>query len=140
MNRWRSCASSRTLLTQSAKSKNHQKYTRFAIVGHARTGSNFLFEALDQLDTVQMNHEVYAHHNRDFGENFEGIWNTVFSPAGAGIRAVGFKVFYYHLSAGEWSRLARDRELKVVHLLRRNRLRTLLSLELARRSDVWSVK
>jgi LPS sulfotransferase NodH len=57
------------------------------------------------------------------------------------IRAVGFKLFYYHARDGHkasiWSYLRGRTDLKVVHLKRRNLLRTHLSRQRAALTDQW---
>jgi LPS sulfotransferase NodH len=57
---------------------------------------------------------------------------------GPGIKAVGCKIFYYHLTDEEWTKLASHKGLKILHIMRRNRLRTIVSLEIARRTDRWA--
>ena len=51
---------------------------------------------------------------------------------------VGFKVFYNHLTDDEWKRLAARDDLKVIHLTRQNRLRTIISLEIAFKTGQWT--
>jgi LPS sulfotransferase NodH len=57
------------------------------------------------------------------------------------VRAVGFKLFYYHARVPPWSEiwqeLREDPGVRVIHLTRRNILRTHLSRVLAARSDRW---
>lgn len=113
-------------------------YCRFAIVGHARTGSNFLLDALSQVPSIKMHDEIFASHNRTTGEDFAKIWQSVFEKQRSRTRAVGFKLFYYHLTPDEWKSFVDDHELVVIHLLRRNRLRTLVSLDIAFSTSRWT--
>jgi hypothetical protein len=59
-----------------------------------------------------------------------------------GIRAVGFKLFYYHAQDGErrnlWEYLANRPGLFVIHLKRRNTLREWLSIRRAEQTGDWS--
>jgi hypothetical protein len=59
-------------------------------------------------------------------------------------KAVGFKIFYYHPLDDEsgmiWEDLTRDRNLIVIHLMRRNLLRTEVSRKIAGKVDVWKVE
>ena len=42
----------------------HQIDQRFAIVGNARTGSNYLLDGLKTSPSIRMYHEIFADHNR----------------------------------------------------------------------------
>lgn len=116
----------------------HQVDQRFAIVGNARTGSNFLLDGLRSSPAIRMYHEIFASHNREVGKDFEKILSTVYQYEGISTRMVGFKVFYNHLTDDEWVKLAARKELKVIHLTRRNRLRTVISLEIAFKTGRWT--
>lgn len=128
----------RSLLAQFLKTfAQHQNYRKFAVVGHARTGSNFLLAGIQQLPGVQLHHEVFASHERPENEAFGTTLNRIYSPQPRSVRAVGFKVFYYHLNDSEWAQLA-EAGLSIIHLIRRNRVRTMLSLEIAEQTDEWA--
>ena len=111
---------------------------RFAIVGNARTGSNYLLDGLRTSSSVRMYHEIFADHNRQVGKDFDKISSTVFQPESKSTKVVGFKVFYNHLTDDEWKRLLAWRALKIIHLTRRNRLRTVISLEIAFKTGQWT--
>jgi len=111
---------------------------RFAIVGNARTGSNYLLDGLRTSPSVRMYHEIFADHNRQVGQDFDKISSTVFQPESKSTKIVGFKVFYNHLTDDEWKRLLAWRDLKIIHLTRRNRLRTVISLEIAFKTGQWT--
>ena len=116
----------------------HQVDQRFAIVGNARTGSNFLLGGLKSSPSIQMYHEIFASHNRKVGENFEKILATIYQYEKKSTRMVGFKVFYNHLTDEEWKKLVAHKDLKIIHLTRRNRLRTVISLEIAFKTGQWT--
>jgi LPS sulfotransferase NodH len=116
----------------------HSVEQRFAIVGNARTGSNYLLDGLKSSPAIRMYHEIFASHNRRVGADFDKILSTVFQYEDKSTQAVGFKVFYNHLTEEEWSKLLAYRELKVIHLTRRNRLRTVISLEIAFKTGQWT--
>jgi LPS sulfotransferase NodH len=111
---------------------------RFAIVGNARTGSNFLLDGLKSSPSVRMYHEIFADHNRRVGEDFDRVFSTVFQPESQSTKIVGFKVFYNHLTEDEWQKFLACRDLKIIHLIRRNRLRTVISLEIAFKTGQWT--
>jgi LPS sulfotransferase NodH len=116
----------------------HQVDQRFAIVGNARTGSNYLLSGLKSSPTIRMYHEIFASHNREVGRDFDKILSTIYQYESKATQLVGFKVFYNHLTDEEWGKLAAHRELKLIHLTRRNRLRTVISLEIAFKSGQWT--
>jgi LPS sulfotransferase NodH len=116
----------------------HQVDQRFAIVSNARTGSNYLLDGLKTSPAIRMYHEIFASHNREVGKGFQKILSTVFQYESKDTKLVGFKVFYNHLTDDEWTKLAAHRDLKVIHLTRRNRLRTIISLEIAFKTGQWT--
>ena len=116
----------------------HQDYTRFALVGYARTGSNFLAGGIESSDAVQVDHEIFAAHNREIGKDFDKILSRLYGKKNNNIQAVGFKLFYYHLTDQEWQKFLMRDEFRIIHLTRRNRLRTLVSLDIAFKTDQWT--
>ena len=116
----------------------HQIDQRFAIVSNARTGSNYLAGGLKTSPSIRMYHEIFADHNRQIGKDFEKIFSTVFQHESTFTKIVGFKVFYNHLTEDEWQKLMAYKDLKVIHLTRRNRLRTVVSLEIAFKTGQWA--
>jgi LPS sulfotransferase NodH len=116
----------------------HQVDQRFAIVGNARTGSNYLLDGLKTSPSIRMYHEIFADHKRQIGKNFDGVFSTVFQPESKSTKMVGFKVFYNHLTQDEWQKFLTCKDLKIIHLIRRNRLRTVISLEIAFKTGQWT--
>lgn len=116
----------------------HQVDRRFAIVGNARTGSNYLLDGLKSSPAIRVYHEIFASHNRKVGEDFDKILSTVYQYESKSTEMVGFKVFYNHLTDEEWNKLVARRDLKIIHLTRRNRLRTVISLEIAFKTGKWT--
>lgn len=110
----------------------------FAIVSTARTGSNYLSGGLETSPSVRVYREIFADHNREIGKDFEKILSTVFQYENKATEVVGFKVFYNHLTEEEWRKLMAYRDLKVIHLTRRNRLKTVISLEIAFKTGHWT--
>src|SRR4026208_141047 len=92
---------------------------RFAIVGNARTGSNFLLDGLKSSPSIKMYHEIFAEHNRKIGTDFDAILSTLFQYESKSTELVGFKLFYNHLTDEEWNKLLAYKDLKVIHLTRR---------------------
>jgi LPS sulfotransferase NodH len=116
----------------------HPVDRRVVIVGNARTGSNYLLDGLKTSPAIRMYHEIFASHNREVGRDFEKILSTVYQYESKSTEMVGFKVFYNHLTDEEWKKLVAHKDLKVIHLTRRNRLRTVISLEIAFKTGQWT--
>jgi LPS sulfotransferase NodH len=116
----------------------HQVDQRFAIIGNARTGSNYLLDGLKTSPAIRMYHEIFASHNRELGKDFEKILSTLYQYESQSTKVIGFKVFYNHLTEDEWQKLVACKDLNVIHLTRRNRLRTVISLEIAFKTGRWT--
>ena len=118
----------------------HRNYTRFAVIGHSRTGSNYIFISLKYSNCVRMYHEVFARRNRKrAGKKFDMIFPMLFRKENRNIKAVGFKLFYDHLTIDEWEKFLSHKYLRIIHLTRENRLRTIVSLDIAFKTDQWSI-
>jgi LPS sulfotransferase NodH len=117
----------------------NRKYDKFILVSHARSGSNLIINALNSCHNIDASSEIFAGHNRVFGENYDSIINDCFSDKPEYIKAVGFKVFYYHLTNDEWKKLSDIKDLRIIHLKRINRLRTIASLDIAFKTNKWVI-
>jgi len=118
----------------------HRNYKRFAVIGHSRTGSNYLFVGLNSSNCIKMYHEVFAKRHRETaGKEFDLIFPMLFRKESRNIKAVGFKLFYEHLTIDEWEKFLSHKYLRIIHLTRENRLRTIVSLDIAFKTDQWSV-
>jgi LPS sulfotransferase NodH len=113
-------------------------YRKFIILSRSRTGSNLLLSYLNNHPNIVANHEIFQ---RPSKKGYEKILNKQFKMYPKSIKAVGFKIFYNHPLGEEnnelWSELVNMKELYVLHLKRKNILRTLISLKLALVSDTW---
>jgi hypothetical protein len=133
-------------------------YRRFMILSGPRTGSHMLAQALNssprivcfrevfngQLDFIQYQVDGYDDFSaRDIALRREDpvrfLRERIFCEHPEGVRAVGFKFHYGHQwdFPGILDALAADDGLHVVRLERRNLLRMLVSLKLARSTGVW---
>jgi LPS sulfotransferase NodH len=138
--------------------KGHADYVRFVVLGRSRSGSNLLRGLLNAHPQVVALGELFQGERRlewgvpglPTGARTVDAWRhdpvrfletAVFGPAPAGVRAVGFKIFYYHARGGAWQPvwdyLVRDRAIHVIHIKRANVLRTYLSRQLAAVTNRW---
>ena len=104
----------------------NNQYRRFIVLSRSRTGSNLLISLLNSHPHIYTEREIFG---KLSGRNY--------------VKAKGFKIFYYHPldddSCSIWDELQSLDDLYVIHLKRRNILRTLLSRKTAGIQDVWSV-
>jgi LPS sulfotransferase NodH len=143
-----------------------RRYTKFIILGTGRTGSNMLLSALGQHSNAVVYGEIFnnTRHDRlgynnkfylpyisyqtalkireDFPIRF--LEDHIFRVFHRDTAAVGFKFFYWHCQEDHWrcvwDYLKEKKEIKIIHIKRKNKLRTLVSLKLAQQSKQWSQK
>lgn len=138
-----------------------QTYRRFVILGMGRTGSNYLATSLRSLTGWKVFGELFNDTDQKSilwecrgrvstphqlkvraREPLRFMKEFVFGPKPAGVRAVGFKLFYYHARDGVaqdvWNYLA-DESIHVIHLRRRNLLEMHLSMMDATQTNEWSL-
>ncbi|MCH7837948.1 MAG: hypothetical protein IIC26_05505 [Chloroflexi bacterium] len=144
--------------SQRAAKAGQPGYTRFIILSDARTGSHMLAQALNSsrnivcfrevfnetLDFIQYGVEGYDNFSTEDKalrqeEPLRFLDERIFCRYPDKIKAVGFKYHYGHVFGfpGVVERLAEDTELRVLHLRRRNKLRSLVSLRFAERTGGW---
>jgi len=122
-----------------ASAAGHKDYVPFIVLAHARTGSNMLLSMLRSHPQVLVSGEVFARVEPD------ALHATVVRTFGRRVprrvTAAGCKGFYYHPlgdhSGALWRELDAIRDLHVVHLRRRNIVRTVVSREIAAQRDEW---
>ena len=118
----------------------HSDFRHFIILTRSRSGSNMLVSFLNSHPNIRADGEVFSKLN---GRRHEAIFAKAFSKQPKYIKAKGFKVFYYHPLDDDsdvlWEYLTSLDGLRVIHLRRRNILRTLISRKIAGIHDVWRV-
>lgn len=116
----------------------NKDYNKFIILTRSRTGSTLLVKLLNSHPLVETQVEPFR---RKFWRSSSMIWSRVFSFKPKHIQQVGFKLMYYHdydlKKNNVWHILQNNREVKVIHLQRRNLLRCLVSREIAFQTNVF---
>lgn len=121
------------------KKVGHREFKRFIVLARSRTGSNMLISFLNHHPNIYARGEIFRRLN---GRDYKDILNSAFSKQPYYIKATGFKIFYGHpldnKSCGIWNDLENMQGLYVIHLKRRNILRTLISRKLANTYGFWA--
>lgn len=132
----------------------HLEYVRFIILGRRRTGSTLLRGLLSshrQIISLGEIFQKYPHVDLQLplyresksllslglSDPIEFLETKVFRKYPRLISAVGFKIFYNHAQnehwKSVWEHLKSQKDLKVIHMKRKNILRTILSTKVAAR-------
>jgi len=114
-----------------------RNFERVAILGHARTGSNFLASGLRSSRSIRLYDEIFGAHNREIGKDYERTFSVLLRKQLRSIKVVAFKLFYYHLSEEEWNKFLHNDNIKIIHITRKNPLRTIISLDIAFKTGQW---
>jgi LPS sulfotransferase NodH len=116
-------------------------YAKFIILTRSRTGSNLLIDYLNSHRGVFARNEIFR---RLDGREYPAVWRALFKKHPFFTKAVGFKIFYDHpldaADCGIWEALEHDRTIKVIHLVRENILRSVVSQRIAEKTDFWFQK
>lgn len=116
----------------------HSDYTPFVVLSRSRTGSNLLASFLNSHPHAHVEGEIFGRLN---GQDQRAILDRVWGRQARYIRAKGFKLFYYHPLDGDpehlWNMIRSVDGVRVIHLRRRNLLRTLASRRIAEQQGVW---
>ncbi len=133
-------------------------YVKFIILGRSRTGSNFLRGLLASRGGVTVLGEIFKNPakiewgTKGFPVGFGAghryqrdpigfLERDVFRPLPGSVEALGFKLFYYHAAEPGrkqvWDHLRQRKDVRIIHLMRRNILKTHLSRQRAGRNDEW---
>jgi LPS sulfotransferase NodH len=117
----------------------HHHYRRFIILARGRTGSNLLISYLRSHAQIHAQPlEIFSKLN---GRSYQSILNEAFSKEPFYVKAAGFKMMYSHPlddhDCGIWDELENMEGLHVIHLKRRNMLRSIVSMRIAKKQGVW---
>jgi len=116
----------------------HKNYHKFVVVSQSRTGSTLLMALLNNHDNIICEGELFK--NLD-GKSCKQIWDNFFKNKPKKIQQVGFKLFYTHPLKGDqsvWEFIENDKRITVVHLVRKNWLRVLLSQKIGLKTKLWT--
>ena len=119
----------------------NRKYVKFIILTRSRTGSNLLVDYLNSHGKIFARSEIFRHLK---GRKWQAILRSIYRKHPFFTKAAGFKIFYSHpLDEPEcdiWDALEKDRAIRVIHLVRNNVLRSIVSHQIAEKIDFWFQK
>ncbi|MGF1637692.1 MAG: sulfotransferase [Cyclobacteriaceae bacterium] len=121
----------------------HRSYTRFVIVSHPRSGSTLLHTLLNAHPQIHSRGEILQPYiNSDIHIDASKLYEHIFRPMSTNIRAVGFKFFFKYFKAPTGKavveELCQDKDVRIILLKRKNLLRAIISLEIARKTRKFS--
>ncbi|MCB0211373.1 MAG: sulfotransferase domain-containing protein [Anaerolineae bacterium] len=148
---------SRNFAISSGLMGGHSDYVKFIILGRSRTGSTLLRSLLNSHSQIVTYNEIFRNYNEPLWDAnlpkstktlalmqerpLEFLESTAFRPFPRHISAVGFKLFYYHAHNEAWmpiwSYLKDRKDLKIIHIKRKNILKTHLSHKRALDNHTW---
>ena len=138
--------------------EGQSKYVRFIIVCAGRCGSSLLRSLLNSHRRIVAFGEIFGNGDKigwdlpGYSQNHkiltlfranpsEFLKKRVFGKYPIGIGAVGFKFIYAHKNLSSWKSLGsfikNERRFQIIHLKRRNILRSYLSLLTAFQTNQW---
>lgn len=118
-----------------------KKYDKFIVITRSRTGSNLLMSFLNSHPDIIAKGELFR---RLEGQSCKKVWEIIYTKKPKHIKYVGFKIFYYHPLDSEdrevWNYIKKDKSIKLIHLTRQNMLETVVSRQIADKTNVWTNK
>lgn len=139
----------------------NQNYKRYVIFGHQRCGSSVLTSGLKSHPNIKAFAEVFTPSLITF--NYKGydnqslpmlkyrnalpvtfLENVIFAEQAQDTVAVGFKVFPDQIDNARfepvWKWLKQEKDIALIMLNRDNSLKTLCSVQIAKKTGVWGIK
>ena len=117
----------------------NRDYQKMVILGRQRTGSSLLVWLLRSNARIEIPGEVFRLLK---GSSCREVWNKTFGRHLPWVRYVGFKIFYYHPEDSQdsevWYLIRKDPTIKIIHIKRRNLLRTYISKLIAQKTGAWN--
>lgn len=151
------------LRDESIKGAN-TKYVKFIIFAFARSGSTFLHGSLLENKNIIQYSEIFSNPNKiTFGNAYGNNHNEtpkelltlrnehpidflekyIFTSYNSAIKAVGFKVFPEQLENDKfkqvWLWIVKNKDIKIINLIRHNFLKSYLSRSIARKDKVYNI-
>jgi len=131
----------------------HDNYQKILLLGNARVGSTLLQSYLNKHPYIYCEGEIYnTDHLKIYGKADElrqqmnnnpmKFLNTYGYPKHSKkIQFADFKLFYSHFKTEKtniiWDYLIENKDIKIIHIKRKNSLRNFVSLKIAAKTNEW---
>lgn len=117
-------------------------YSAFALLCEPRSGSTLLHTYLNSHPQVLSYGEVLRMELEKGNRSNNIVSDIIFKPHAPQIKAVGLKLFYEYVDHPDYrdsfSQIVERKDVKVIHLVRKNLLELYVSLKTAEQTNVWS--
>lgn len=117
----------------------HRNYKKFVIISDSRTGSTLLMQLLNSHPEILAFGEEFKYLK---GSSCRQVWDKIYRKRPKKIQWVGFKLFYVHPSSGNdrevWELIQQDTEIVIIHLTRKNILRSYVSKQIGLKTRKWT--
>ena len=120
-------------------------YTSFVILCAPRSGSTLLHTYLNFHSHIKSYGEVlreYFESNNLEKESENLVERLVFKPHSTNCKAVGLKIFYEYYQqqsyAASFQKVVNRKDVKIIHLIRKDILKLYVSLKIAEKTNIWS--
>lgn len=123
--------------------KKRSDYTKFIILSSGRCGSTLLHTYLNSHPSILSKGEILRELYDGDGPNApKEVDDIIFKPQGNHIKSVGLKLFYDYRDMNNFKNafqaIAKDQSIKVIHLVREDKLAQFVSYKRAWRDLEWS--
>ncbi len=133
--------------------RGHRNYQRILLLGTARVGSTLLQSYLNKHTNIYCEGEIYnVNHLKMYGKagmlkkrmnndtiNYLNLYG--YPKHSKKIKFAGFKLFYSHFRTEKtkilWDFLIQNKDIKIIHIIRKNTLRNFVSLKIAYKTNEW---
>lgn len=120
--------------------KRNLSFQKFVIICKGRTGSSMLTRMLDSHSQIKCKGEILKDPDSEPRDEI----NNIYSPQYRHVKAVGFKLHYNHPGGANhditWDLIKADSDIKIIHLHRRNVLRSHVSEIISQKTRVFQLK
>ncbi|MHA7842311.1 MAG: hypothetical protein ACX93I_03260 [Winogradskyella sp.] len=130
------------LLSFKYRTKNivfgNKDYQKFVVISTSRTGSTLVMALLNNHKNVICDGELFKNLN---GNSCKYVWDNFFNHKPKNTKQVGFKLFYSHPRDDDktvWDIIQNDKNIKIIHLMRKNILRIFLSQRIGIKTKRWT--
>lgn len=119
-------------------------YTPFVILSEPRSGSTLLHTYLNSHTQIKSYGEVLRENLEERPDRTikDPLSKLAFKPHTPALKAIGLKLFYEYyehpLYAESFKNVIDRKDIKIIHLIRRDPLKVYTSLKIAQKTNVWS--